>query len=714
MGDGGGGRGGGGRVVGDYELVRPIGSGAYSQVWLGRHRGRGTEVAVKEIAMERLSSKLRESLLSEVDILRRIRHPNIIALHDSIKDRGKIYLILEYCRGGDLHMYLQRHKRVPELVAKHFIRQLASGLQMLRDNNVVHRDLKPQNILLVENNENSLLKIADFGFAKFLEPSSLAETLCGSPLYMAPEVMRAQKYDAKADLWSVGVILYQLVTGYPPFNGDNQIQLLQNILKSREIRFPSDCELSHDCIDLCRKLLRQNSVERLTVEEFLNHRFLSEHSSERTLSRTPSDIRDGFPFINSSPTRPSSQSSQEDCMPFPLDDESSGQDESPVPDNKSAMKSYGFAMGKRLDKPIQPSAQSPSKHAGLFSRYIMGNNYAPSSQRSDHPGKKTKESKIDDRQGHKGGYPEDSPIIDSLEFVDQEYVFVSGPHPEGSSTSTNASRQRNLPSKYDNSSVSPPKLNLLSAPMPIQGMAINRQQSAGTGSLDSHCSPVSGTSQGSADMGDAMDQPPSDHLTRIKLLEQYASAIAELVKEEIKGGRHLEAFSIQLIVLATWKQAIHICNTYVTSASRESPSQHIPMKGLGAGAPHLLANSQLADDACIHIERQFLTEVEYAEELASAVGQIADATEMPDAIEIIFQSALQLGRRGGVDEMMGKAAIAMSRYMKAVSMLRFLLIEAPLLALNPPLTLIRSDRHRLRTYIEALSTRLGQLQCQRQ
>jgi len=124
---------------------------------------------------------------------------------------------------------------------------------------VVHRDLKPQNILLVENNENSLLKIADFGFAKFLQPFALAETLCGSPLYMAPEVMQAQKYDAKADLWSVGVILYQLVTGIPPFNGDNQIQLLRNILRSREIRFPSDCELSHGCIDLCRKLLRLNS-----------------------------------------------------------------------------------------------------------------------------------------------------------------------------------------------------------------------------------------------------------------------------------------------------------------------------------------------------------------------------------------------------------------------------------------------------------------------
>ncbi|KAL5217698.1 hypothetical protein ABZP36_018382 [Zizania latifolia] len=699
--------GGGGRRVGEYVLLRQIGSGAYARVWLGRHCTRGTEVALKEIAVERLSSKLRESLLSEVDILRRIRHPNIIALHESIRDGGKIFLVLEYCRGGDLHSYLQQHKRVSETVAKHFIQQLASGLQMLRENNVVHRDLKPQNILLVANNENSLLKIADFGFAKFLEPFSLAETLCGSPLYMAPEVMQAQKYDAKADLWSVGIILYQLVTGSPPFTGESQIQLLRNILNTREIRFPSDCELSHGCIDLCRKLLQINSVERLTVEEFVNHPFLSERAPERTLSRTPSDIRDSFPFINSSPTRPLSQSSQEDCMPFPLDDESTGQDESHVSESKSPLKSYGFAMSKRLDK---TSGQSPSKHTGLFSRYIMGNNCAASSQRLDHP-RRIKENRTGEGHNPKGAYPEDSPIIDSLEFVDQEYVFVSGPHPEGSS-SMNDSRQRSMPSKSDNASLSPPELTALSAPMPIHGMAINRQQSAGTGSLDSHCSPVSGTSQGSADLNDAMYQPPSDFLTRIRLLEQFASTIAELVKEEIKGAKHLEAFSIQLVVLATWRQAINICNSY-TSATRESPSPDITARGFGSGAPHLLANSQLVDDACMQIERQFLAEMEYAEELASTIGQPIDGTEMPDAIEIIFQSALQLGRHGGVDEMMGKSATAMARYTKAVCMLRFLLIEAPSLALGPPLSLTRADRQRLRTYIEALNTRLAPLQCQR-
>uniref|UniRef100_A0A0D9Z560 Protein kinase domain-containing protein n=1 Tax=Oryza glumipatula TaxID=40148 RepID=A0A0D9Z560_9ORYZ len=694
-GSGGGGGGGSGvRRVGDYVLVRQIGSGAYARVWLGKHRTRGTEVALKEIAVERLSSKLRESLLSEVDILRRIRHPNVIALHESIRmhqakenslgltfiwvDGGKIYLVLEYCRGGDLHSYLQQHKR------------------MLRENNVVHRDLKPQNILLVANNENSLLKIADFGFAKFLEPSSLAETLCGSPLYMAPEVMQAQKYDAKADLWSVGIILYQLVTGSPPFTGDSQIQLLRNILNTREIRFPSDCDLSHGCIDLCRKLLRINSVERLTVEEFVNHPFLAEHALERTLSRTPSDIRDGFPFINSSPTRPSSQSSQEDCMPFPLDDESTGQDEGPVSDSKSAIKSYGFATSKRLDK---TSGQSPTKHASLVSKYIRGNNYASSSQRLDHP-RRIKENKGDEGHNPKGGYPED-----------QEYVFV---HPEGSSSSMNDSRQRTMPSKLDSSSLSPPKLlTAVSAPRPIHGMAINRQQSGGTGSLDSHCSPVSGTSQGSADLNDAMDQPPSDCLTRVRLLEQYASTIAELVKEKIKDAKHLEGFSIQLVVLATWKQAIYICTSYASSATRESPSHDVTAKGFGSNAPHLLANSQLLYDTCMEIESQFLVQMEYAEELANTIGQTIDATEMPDAIEIIFQTALNLGRHGGVDEMMGKSASAMVLYSKAVSMLRFLLTEAPSLALNPALSLSRDDRRRLRTYIEAVNARLVPLQYQR-
>ncbi|PWZ17728.1 Serine/threonine-protein kinase ATG1c [Zea mays] len=238
-------------------------------------------------------------------------------------------------------------------------------------------------------------------------------------------------------------------------------------------------QLSANIKYICVLICIIDPVERLTVEEFVHHPFLSEHAPERTLSRTLSEIRDGFPINNISPTRPSSQSSQEDCMPFPLDDESSGQEEGPIPDSK------------RLDK---TSGQSPSKHTSLFSRYVLGNNHAPSNQHHGHTDKMTKESKIHEVQGPKGVYPEDFPIIDSLEFVDQEYVFVSGPHPEGSSSSTNASQQLNLPAKYDNLSVSPPKLTFLSAPIPINGLPINRQQSAGTGSFDNHYSPAFVTS----------------------------------------------------------------------------------------------------------------------------------------------------------------------------------------------------------------------------
>lgn len=273
------------RYVGEYVMGRQIGSGSFSVVWHARHRVLGTEVAIKEIVTGRLNKKLQESLMSEIVILKQINHPNIIRLHDIIEETGRIHLVLEFCRGGDLSMYIQqRQGRVPEATAKYFMHQLAAGLQILRDNNLIHRDLKPQNLLLSTNSDNAVLKIADFGFARSLQPRGLAETLCGSPLYMAPEIMQLQKYDAKADLWSVGAILFQLVTGKTPFTGSNQIQLLQNIVKSTELQFPPDRRnLSSECIDLCRKLLRRNPVERLTFEEFFNHPFLSQRQSNELL-----------------------------------------------------------------------------------------------------------------------------------------------------------------------------------------------------------------------------------------------------------------------------------------------------------------------------------------------------------------------------------------------------------------------------------------------
>ena len=185
-------------------------------------------VAVKEISTRRLNRKLLRSLESEIDVLRSCEHENIIALLDIVKDEPNqtVFLVLEHCALGDLSQYLRRVRRVAEPVARTFAAQIAGGLREMRARNLIHRDLKPQNLLLcrapatdvraeVESGTASekasrggsekdasytsaTLKIADFGFARYVHPSGLAETLCGSPLYMAPEILRFHKYDAKA------------------------------------------------------------------------------------------------------------------------------------------------------------------------------------------------------------------------------------------------------------------------------------------------------------------------------------------------------------------------------------------------------------------------------------------------------------------------------------------------------------------------------------
>ena len=220
------------RVIGQWEVEKQIGRGSFAVVWRARHVTTRAKVAVKEIQLEKLNRKLRESLESEISVLRRSRHDNIIKLHDIIKEERRIFLVLEYCAGGDVSEFIRRVGRVEEPVARRFMAQIASGLRAMRAQNLIHRDLKPQNLLLTAPRSDARLKIADFGFARYVHPTGMAETLCGSPLYMAPEILSYQKYDAKADLWSVGTILYELLVGRPPFTGANPMQLLKNIERS--------------------------------------------------------------------------------------------------------------------------------------------------------------------------------------------------------------------------------------------------------------------------------------------------------------------------------------------------------------------------------------------------------------------------------------------------------------------------------------------------
>lgn len=159
------------------------------------------------------------------------------------KSASHFYLILEYCNGGDLSSYINRHGRINEPLGRLLLRQLASGLNVLHRHNFIHRDLKPQNILLIAE-KPPVLRIADFGFSRALLPPDMASTICGSPLYMAPEILRHEKYDSKADLWSVGAILFECFCGRPPFNGSNPMQLLATIEEATKLDFPSDLMIS--------------------------------------------------------------------------------------------------------------------------------------------------------------------------------------------------------------------------------------------------------------------------------------------------------------------------------------------------------------------------------------------------------------------------------------------------------------------------------------
>ncbi|KAL1916433.1 uncharacterized protein VTP21DRAFT_5624 [Calcarisporiella thermophila] len=291
--------------VGDYILGDEIGRGSFAVVYRGRHKTNGGMVAVKAVQRSKLTKKLLENLESEIAILKGIQHDHIVELLEWRNGDNVIHLVMEFCSLGDLSGYIRRNRAssggsgsavlgLPEATVKHFLRQLASAIEFLRTMNVVHRDIKPQNLLLQPATKQSeaklksdlpVLKVADFGFARLLPSHSLAETLCGSPLYMAPEILAYEKYDAKADLWSVGTVLYEMIVGRPPFRAQNHLELLKKIEKNNDrIRFPDEepsgnvyasfRPISDELKDLIRKLLKRNPVARISFEEFFLHPFV--------------------------------------------------------------------------------------------------------------------------------------------------------------------------------------------------------------------------------------------------------------------------------------------------------------------------------------------------------------------------------------------------------------------------------------------------------
>lgn len=235
--------------------------------------------AIKCIQISTLSNKSRDNLINEINILKQINHQHVVSMRKFTWDARYIYLILEYCPGGNLAEFIRRKGTLNEFMVQHFTQQLVEGLEVLHSENIVHSDLKPANILLsippVGSCRNVKLKIADFGFSQRLQNNEkYTMGIKGSPLYMAPEVLKLQPYSCQADLYSLGVILYECLFGSAPYKTMDLNVLTKQILSNDPIRVPKTTDISEDCCDLLERLLVKDQEKRMNFKQLYHHSFV--------------------------------------------------------------------------------------------------------------------------------------------------------------------------------------------------------------------------------------------------------------------------------------------------------------------------------------------------------------------------------------------------------------------------------------------------------
>uniref|UniRef100_K7FXT3 Serine/threonine-protein kinase MARK1 n=1 Tax=Pelodiscus sinensis TaxID=13735 RepID=K7FXT3_PELSI len=264
--------------IGNYRLLKTIGKGNFAKVKLARHVLTGREVAVKIIDKTQLNPTSLQKLFREVRIMKILNHPSIVKLFEVIETEKTLYLVMEYASGGEVFDYLVAHGRMKEKEARAKFRQIVSAVQYCHQKCIVHRDLKAENLLL---DADMNIKIADFGFSNEFTIGNKLDTFCGSPPYAAPELFQGKKYDGpEVDVWSLGVILYTLVSGSLPFDGQNLKELRERVLRGK-YRIPF--YMSTDCENLLKKLLVLNPVKRGSLEQIMKDRWMNVGHEEEEL-----------------------------------------------------------------------------------------------------------------------------------------------------------------------------------------------------------------------------------------------------------------------------------------------------------------------------------------------------------------------------------------------------------------------------------------------
>ena len=253
--------------IDQYKLGEKLGEGTFGTVYLATHKLTKQKVAIKIIEKKKLRKEIDKVRLErEITILKKLHHSNIINLYSTIETNSQIYLIQEYASGKELFDYIIQKKKLCEKETLKYFQQIISGIEYIHKLGICHRDLKPENIILTLNNE---IKIIDFGLSNFYNKNQLLKSVCGSPCYAAPEILKGNIYSGlKIDIWSCGIILYMMITGNLPFNDNNQISLYKQIIQGKYY-IPSF--VPKKLSDLIKNILVTNPKKRFNLNDIKEH-----------------------------------------------------------------------------------------------------------------------------------------------------------------------------------------------------------------------------------------------------------------------------------------------------------------------------------------------------------------------------------------------------------------------------------------------------------
>ena len=262
--------------INDFEILKELGSGSFGNVYLVKHKKTKAEYAIKAIdKRNKTNQEEKPYFRREVEVMYKIHHPNVVKLFGHFEDNNYCYFIMEYISKGNVYNLLptDKKKRLSTKVCASIIKDVISAVYFLHKMKppIIHRDIKPENVLL---SEGLVAKLTDFGWSNYIQENEKRKTVCGTPIYLSPEILLEKEHNEAVDIWCIGVLLFELVTADVPFQGDDIDTLKENILKLK-IAWPKD--INTDAKNLIMKILKLDPRQRLSLEDMLKHPFITKY-----------------------------------------------------------------------------------------------------------------------------------------------------------------------------------------------------------------------------------------------------------------------------------------------------------------------------------------------------------------------------------------------------------------------------------------------------